>query len=486
MSDFLHRVSTAGERPIVVSGEFSRMTQPLAEALSSVQGHWVIRTAGGGCYDARTGAPLDEPAAALALPPHPTRNGVHAAFTRAAVTTRLQVVATVSTRHQLTVRLGGVLEAASERFADRAPDAWGPTEPLRVAPWDRDDLTERTRRRMPLDSRWAAVTAGTVTSGTVTSDDHPVIATLHHARTAETVETTRVWADVAGPGDDRADGIGLAARKFLARAAGIGMPLLGVAFAALGSPDLARRSTATMQPEPLALLIGPPGVRAAGIDPRRWAGEFGAAVVGSPRLPGVLLHLGSPDGGGWRRLADVLGTLDAARVGALLSVAPSPRRCAPPGGPRRHARRREDMMPDQRDTVLIEQARIQRMRLGSALLYGRIDERRTVNDHSRRLVGSLILAAVACATCVGIAFVVQLLAGQQATAPSPYSASSPPLSATTSRDPLGKRREPVHPADRRRQHPSRRGRRLEQQAAGAVLPRLLDLLGETRGTVTAR
>jgi len=324
MSDFLHRVSTAGERPIVVSGEFSRMTQPLAEALSSVQGHWVIRTADGGCYDARTGAPLDEPAAALALPPHPTRNGVHAAFTRAAVTTRLQVVATVSTRHRVSrpVRLGGVLEAASERFADRAPDAWGPTEPL-VAPWDRDDLTEGTRRRMPLDSRWAAVTAGTVTSGTVTSDDHPVIATLHHARTAEGIEeTTRVWADVAGPGDDRADGIGLAAREFLARAAGIGMPLLGVAFAALGSPDLARRSTAAMQPEPLALLIGPPGVRAAGIDPRRWAGEFGAAVVGSPRLPGVLLHLGSPDGGGWRRLADVLGTLDAARVGALLSVAP--------------------------------------------------------------------------------------------------------------------------------------------------------------------
>ena len=33
MSDFLHRVATAGDRPIVVSGEHSRMTQPLAEAL---------------------------------------------------------------------------------------------------------------------------------------------------------------------------------------------------------------------------------------------------------------------------------------------------------------------------------------------------------------------------------------------------------------------------------------------------------------------
>ena len=314
MSDFLHRVATAGDRPIVVSGEYSRMTRPLAEALSAVQGHWVIRTPGDGCYDARTGAPLVDPPAVLALPPHAARDGVHPAFLRASVSTRLQVVATVSTRHRVSrpVRLGGVLEAASERFADRTPDAWGPTEPL-VAPWDRDDLTERTRRRVPLDSRWAAITSG----------EHPVLGTVHVARTAEGIEeTTRVWADIAGPGDERADGIGLAAREFLAKAAGIGMPLLGVAFAAIGSPDLARRSTAAMQPEPLALLVGPPGVRASGIDARRWAADFGAVVVGSPRLPGVLLRLGSPAGGGWQRLAEVLGTLDPQRVGALLSVSP--------------------------------------------------------------------------------------------------------------------------------------------------------------------
>lgn len=89
-------------------------------------------------------------------------------------------------------------------------------------------------------------------------------------------------------------------------------------------------------------------------------------------------------------------------------------------------------MPDQRDTVLIEQAKIQRMRLGSALLYGHIDERRTVNDHAKRLMGSLILAAVACAACVGISFVMQLLANQQAAKPSPTSTSvsAPPFHST--------------------------------------------------------
>ncbi len=100
------------------------------------------------------------------------------------------------------------------------------------------------------------------------------------------------------------------------------MPLLGVAFAAIGSPDLARRSTAPSPPEPLALLIGPPGVRALGVTPREWAESHGGALVGSPRLPGVLIALGSVDGGGWQRLADVLATLDADRVTGLLSVAP--------------------------------------------------------------------------------------------------------------------------------------------------------------------
>ena len=73
-------------------------------------------------------------------------------------------------------------------------------------------------------------------------------------------------------------------------------------------------------------------------------------------------------------------------------------------------------MPDQRDTVLIEQARIQRMRLGAALVYGHIGERRTINDHMKRLTGSIVLAAVACAACVGVSFVSQLLADRAAQA----------------------------------------------------------------------
>lgn len=315
MSDFLHRVSANGDRPVIVSGEYSRMTRPLAEALAGLGGAWVIRTNDDGCYDVRTGVRVGQPQDALGLKTGAVATyGPHPFFMRATIASRIQLIATVATRHRVSrpVRLGGVIDAASERFAGAAPTGWGPTEPL-VAPWDRDDLTERTRRRLPVDSRWAAVTA----------TEHPLIGTVTAARTSEGIEeTTRIWADIAGAGEARAESMAHEAREFLATAAGIGMPLLGVAFAALGSSDLARRSTATPQPEPLVLLIGPPGVRALGLEPKRWADELGAALVGSPRLPGVLVPLGSTAGGGWQRLADVLAGFEASRVAELLAVSP--------------------------------------------------------------------------------------------------------------------------------------------------------------------
>jgi len=313
MSDWVHKTASQGLQPIVVSGEHSRMTQPLAQVLSAVQGHWVVRTRDDGFYDARSGARLSAPAEVLAAGA-PTPETVHPLFLRAQVASALQVVATVSTRHRVTrpVRLGGVAEAAVALFTDAEPAAWGAVEPV-LAPWDRDDLTERSRRRIPLDSHWVAVGGG----------ERAVVATVQAARTDEGLEeTTRVWAAVPGIGRDAGTAATAEARELLARAATIGLPLIGLAFAAIGAPDLARRATATPHPEPLALLIGPAGVRALGIDAKRWIDDVGGTIVGSPRLPGVLLPLGSVDGGGWTRLNDVLATLDPARLADLLDVAP--------------------------------------------------------------------------------------------------------------------------------------------------------------------
>lgn len=315
MSDVVGRTAAEGRRPLIVTGAYARMTEPLAEALAAVQGRWIVRTQNDGCYDVATGAPLASPELALDLPAGPERAERHPAFLRATLSSRLQLVTTVSTRHRVSrpVRLGGVLETIAEATTGARPEHWGALEPM-LAGWDRDDLTERTRRRMPTDSRWAAVSAGA----------HPLVATLHVARTSEGLEeTTRVLVDVAGADAARESGIGRLGRRTLAAAAGIGMPLIGLTFAAIGSPDLARRATASPAPEPLALLVGPPGVRALGVDATAWTARVGGTIVGSPRLPGVLIPLGSVDGGGWQRLAEVLAPLERDRVWRLLGLSPA-------------------------------------------------------------------------------------------------------------------------------------------------------------------
>lgn len=71
-------------------------------------------------------------------------------------------------------------------------------------------------------------------------------------------------------------------------------------------------------------------------------------------------------------------------------------------------------MAEQQDRVLMEGARIQRTRLAAALLFGRIEERRTVNDNMRRLMASIIVAAVVCAGCVGVSYISKVFADQAA------------------------------------------------------------------------
>lgn len=67
----------------------------------------------------------------------------------------------------------------------------------------------------------------------------------------------------------------------------------------------------------------------------------------------------------------------------------------------------------QSDQILIETTRTHRQRLGSALAYGPLEERRKPNTNAKRALGSIVAAAVICAGCVGTSFVTDLLARQR-------------------------------------------------------------------------
>ncbi|WP_273653051.1 hypothetical protein [Cellulomonas fimi] len=57
------------------------------------------------------------------------------------------------------------------------------------------------------------------------------------------------------------------------------------------------------------------------------------------------------------------------------------------------------------DAVLLESVRVHRARLRAAFLHGDLRDRRTTNDNVRRFVGSVVVAALACAGCAGYSFV---------------------------------------------------------------------------------
>jgi hypothetical protein len=71
-------------------------------------------------------------------------------------------------------------------------------------------------------------------------------------------------------------------------------------------------------------------------------------------------------------------------------------------------------MANNRDAILLETVKTHRSRLTAAFLFGELPERRIANDNVRRFIGGIVLGAVACAICVGIAFVTNLLAEQAA------------------------------------------------------------------------
>ncbi len=65
------------------------------------------------------------------------------------------------------------------------------------------------------------------------------------------------------------------------------------------------------------------------------------------------------------------------------------------------------------EQTLIESTRTHRVRLAAAFVHGAQDDRRPVNTNVRRFTGSVVLAAVVCAGCLGTSFVLDILQTQR-------------------------------------------------------------------------
>lgn len=299
--DLIGKVGRAGGRVIVVSDGLSVLTEPMRDALRSTGGAWVVRGGDGVLRDGLTGRRLARFQDALGLPRPTSADEIAVGHLRPEQAEDLQLAVSYAVRHRSAPEtlLGDALERLCRRLVGDAPAGWSTSEPTSRR-WDRAELTEFVRGRMPQTSRLVVSgRPGAAVSGTLTAQ-----------RTSRGVEETFTGLVSLGPVRAAETRQRLAdAPAALGSLASAQTVLVGTLLARPGRADLTRPPLLESPATPLAVLVGAPAVRDRGLDVEAAGRTFGAEVVGRPRLPALLV-----------RLVDEDGTVAAARIRALMDA----------------------------------------------------------------------------------------------------------------------------------------------------------------------
>jgi hypothetical protein len=323
-ANLLSAATAAGSRVILVTDEMSALTPAFDEAWRSAGAAWVVRGPGGRLREGLTGRKLASIPEVFTAEPVRDVDDVDIDFLRPTVADAVEIIVTLSLRHQAreTTRLGAPLAGLAPFVGAEQPELWSAYEPTGSA-WDRDRMTAFARSQMP-DQVLLVGTARNLV-GTIGVRRTAVgVEEITDARFSVGAPTTLEFADLLSRLED-----------YLAGFATTAMPLVGLVLARPGRRDLLIPPVLQHPPSPLALLIGPPGVRSFDIDTGAMQRDFGARIVGRPRIPGLLFPLGNLGQDNWERLDAVLATLDPSKLDALLGTANQTVEGMRPGG--RHA-----------------------------------------------------------------------------------------------------------------------------------------------------
>jgi hypothetical protein len=300
-----------GVRVVFLTASSSRLTFGMMQLLGATRSKWVVQDASGALADGLTGRRLAELQDVL----HPggagdtaaPANSVPAEATGSApdASERSWLHLTVSVHLQAReeTRPGGALAFLADRVAGAAPAGWGVHEPAGLA-WDRDNLNNYVRARMPRETRVHVAGHGGLAMS----------ALMRVTRSARgLVEETKLL--VALDGDDTAAERSIAAVPgVFADLAGTESVLLGSAFVLRGAADLAVSAQLGAPPLPVAMVLGPRAVRDLGLDPADAEERFGAIRAGRPRIPSIVLPFTREGSGSWQQYLDVAGSFDPADV----------------------------------------------------------------------------------------------------------------------------------------------------------------------------
>ena len=295
--------------PVLISDELTRLTPSFARVWRLAGGQWVVREAQNGLRDGFDGRQLDQIEDVWRLAPPRSVDEISVNYLRPVPADALQFTVIITQRHPAreSAVLGGGAELVARAITNAPPRAWGVQEPA-GNPWRRDDLTATIREQMPDEA--SVYLAGPGLTGSVGGrrTDHGVEEIIH------------LTLAVASPTNAHTAALRSALGAALRRLAEIGMPLVAVAMARPGPADLLVRPQLVPTPIPMSLLVGPPAVRGLRLDPERMRAQFGAQIVGRPRIPALSFDMGPLEPQAWARLDALLGSFEPDLLAEALGV----------------------------------------------------------------------------------------------------------------------------------------------------------------------
>ena len=306
----LAQAQDESRRVVLVTDELCCLTPAFAEVWREAAAAWVVRSANG-LREGFTGRQLSEIGEVFTAPRIRSVDDVDLGFLRPAPATAVQVMAVISLRHKAraTTILGGPMAEVAKIISGAAPRVWGAHEPAGNR-WNREDLTGFAQSQMP--GPVLAVGVGTSFRSTLTVQ-----------RTSAGIEEiTEAHLSLGVPSTVAFEDHRKRIMSYLSGLAENSMPLVGLIMARPGRADLLIPPFLQHPPTPMALLIGPPGVRALDISIDQMRRQFGAVSVGRPRIPGLLFSLGSLGEPTWPVLDAILSAIGGDQVNEILGLSP--------------------------------------------------------------------------------------------------------------------------------------------------------------------
>lgn len=293
--------SARHERRVVLhSSAQSRMSPALAAALTDVRGRWVVGDAAGTTWDGVSGRLVDlrDPLA------EETKDRLSApTFDLPQTSDATEVILAASIRHRAAVEpsYGAFLETFTTALG-AAPATFGPFEPTE-ARWERIHLSRLVTRAPRARRLLAASGPSSPMRGSL----------LFRPTTFGTEEVVEAFVAT----DTDAEDLPQRVHAALEQAAASSFVLFAVVLSRRGHADLMRRPTRERTSSPLAVLIGPPGVRDLGMDLDAVVHRFGAVRVGRSRMPSVLFPFASVRDN-WSQVREIVQALGEERIKALI------------------------------------------------------------------------------------------------------------------------------------------------------------------------